>query len=71
MIFLKFLDIKNINVKYLQAINYLKCLLDIDNLDRIECYDISNLSGDVNVGSMVVRLPSMTMQRCINCRCLL
>lgn len=47
-------DNKNINVKYLQAINYLKNILDIDNLDRIECYDISNISGDFNVGSMVV-----------------
>ncbi len=47
-------DNKSINVKYLQAINYLKNILDIEILNRIECYDISNISGDFNVGSMVV-----------------
>ena len=45
---------KSINFKYLEAIKYLKTLLSIETLDRIECYDISNISGDFNVGSMVV-----------------
>lgn len=45
---------KSINFKYLDAIKYLKTLLSIETLDRIECYDISNISGDFNVGSMVV-----------------
>lgn len=45
---------KSINFKYLEASNYLKKLLNIKSLSRIECYDISNISGDFNVGSMVV-----------------
>lgn len=45
---------KSVNFKYLKAIDYLKKLLSIEVLDRIECYDISNISGDFNVGSMVV-----------------
>lgn len=45
---------KSINFKYFKAIDYLKKILSIEVLDRIECYDISNISGDFNVGSMVV-----------------
>lgn len=45
---------KSINFKYLEAIKILKDLLSIKVLNRIECYDISNISGDFNVGSMVV-----------------
>lgn len=48
------IDSKSINFKYLDAIKYLKNLLSIEVLNRIECYDISNISGDFNVGSMVV-----------------
>ena len=36
------------------AINDLQRILDIDRIDRIESYDISNISGFESVGSMVV-----------------
>lgn len=45
---------KLINIKYLEAIKYLQKLISSNELKRIECYDISNISGDYNVGSMVV-----------------
>ena len=47
---------KNINIKYLEAINYLKNILDIETLNRIECYDISNISGQYMVSAMCVMM---------------
>lgn len=36
------------------AMNDLRELIGIDDLERIECYDISNISGVQSVGSMIV-----------------
>lgn len=43
-----------INHKYYDAILFLSNLLNNDNISRIESYDISNISGSLSVGSMVV-----------------
>lgn len=43
-----------INSKYYDAILFLTKILNIDKIFRIESYDISNISGTLNVGSMVV-----------------
>lgn len=45
---------KSDEIKSIKVINELEKMLGIKNIDRIEAYDISNISGQMSVGSMVV-----------------
>lgn len=45
---------KSDEIKGIKVINELEKMLGIKNIDRIEAYDISNISGQMSVGSMVV-----------------
>lgn len=47
-------QISLINSKYIEAVSFIKNLTNIEKINRIESYDISNISGSLNVGTMVV-----------------
>ena len=47
-------ELKRREAKTIAAVHDLEQLLDIPNLNRLEAFDISNISGFLNVGSMVV-----------------
>ncbi|MCR4991284.1 MAG: excinuclease ABC subunit UvrC [Lachnospiraceae bacterium] len=47
-------EIKRKEAKTTGAVNQIEELLHMPSLDRMEAYDISNISGFMNVGSMVV-----------------